>query len=170
MDERSLRAWRLFLEIHSRVIAQLEVELRDDTGMPLSWYRCGTTSGSDVEVSRSSRLLTSARSSSTDGGHWLRRSQRPREQKSPEDRPASDRCSSSDRTVWNCFQRPPGMLNLYFSRKRTASITISMSHCSAEVRSRLCAAGDTRPLEVRSALQASACSYRRVARTAPCGS
>lgn len=38
MDERSLRAWRLFLEAHSRVTAQLEVELRDDTGMPLTWY------------------------------------------------------------------------------------------------------------------------------------
>ena len=33
-----MRAWRLFLEAHSRLMAQLEVELREATGMPLTWY------------------------------------------------------------------------------------------------------------------------------------
>ena len=38
MDERSMRAWRLFLEVHARVVNRLELELRDETGMPLTWY------------------------------------------------------------------------------------------------------------------------------------
>lgn len=38
MDDRSMRTWRLFLEVHSRVVNRLEVELREETGMPLTWY------------------------------------------------------------------------------------------------------------------------------------
>lgn len=38
MDDRSMRAWRLFLEVHARVVNRLELELRDETGMPLTWY------------------------------------------------------------------------------------------------------------------------------------
>ena len=38
MDDRSMRAWRLFLEAHARLMTQLEVELREATGMPLTWY------------------------------------------------------------------------------------------------------------------------------------
>lgn len=38
MDDRSMRAWRLFLEVHARVVNRLEVELREETGMPLTWY------------------------------------------------------------------------------------------------------------------------------------
>lgn len=38
MDERQMRAWRLFLEVHARVLSRLELELRDETGMPLTWY------------------------------------------------------------------------------------------------------------------------------------
>jgi DNA-binding MarR family transcriptional regulator len=37
-DQRSLRAWRLFLEAHARVIAQLEEDLRQSSGLPLTWY------------------------------------------------------------------------------------------------------------------------------------
>ena len=33
-----MRAWRLFLESHARLLSRLEVELRDETGMPLTWY------------------------------------------------------------------------------------------------------------------------------------
>jgi len=38
VDEREMRAWRLFLEAHARLMTQLEVELREQTGMPLAWY------------------------------------------------------------------------------------------------------------------------------------
>ena len=33
-----MRTWRLFLEAHARLVNRLEVELRDETGMPLTWY------------------------------------------------------------------------------------------------------------------------------------
>ena len=33
-----MRAWRLFLEVHARVVNRLELELREETGMPLTWY------------------------------------------------------------------------------------------------------------------------------------
>ncbi len=33
-----MRAWRLFLESHARLLSRLEVELREETGMPLTWY------------------------------------------------------------------------------------------------------------------------------------
>lgn len=38
MDERQMRTWRLFLEAHARVLNLLEIELREETGMPLTWY------------------------------------------------------------------------------------------------------------------------------------
>lgn len=38
VDDREMRAWRLFLEVHARLMARLESELRDETGMPLTWY------------------------------------------------------------------------------------------------------------------------------------
>jgi DNA-binding MarR family transcriptional regulator len=38
VDGQSLRSWRLFLEAHARVIARLEEELREATGLPLTWY------------------------------------------------------------------------------------------------------------------------------------
>jgi DNA-binding MarR family transcriptional regulator len=37
-DQQSLRAWRLFLEAHARVTAQLEEDLLQTGGLPLSWY------------------------------------------------------------------------------------------------------------------------------------
>lgn len=33
-----MRAWRLFLEAHARVVNRLESELREEAGMPLTWY------------------------------------------------------------------------------------------------------------------------------------
>lgn len=33
-----LRAWRTFLEAHSRVVRQLELEMRRDQDLPLTWY------------------------------------------------------------------------------------------------------------------------------------
>lgn len=38
MDDREMRTWRLFLETHARIMSRLEAELRDETGMPLTWY------------------------------------------------------------------------------------------------------------------------------------
>lgn len=37
-DQQSFRAWRLFLEAHARVTTQLEEDLRQSSGLPLTWY------------------------------------------------------------------------------------------------------------------------------------
>jgi DNA-binding MarR family transcriptional regulator len=38
VDQQAMRAWRLFLVAHARLTAQLEEELREQAGMPLTWY------------------------------------------------------------------------------------------------------------------------------------
>ena len=37
-DEQRLEAWRLFLQTHARVLAQLEQELDAERHLPLTWY------------------------------------------------------------------------------------------------------------------------------------
>lgn len=38
MNPGTMRSWRAFLEAHARTVRQLETELEEMTGLPLTWY------------------------------------------------------------------------------------------------------------------------------------
>ena len=63
-----LRAWRGFLEAHSSITRQLEKELREERGLPLSWYDVLvqlTEAGGEVRMHRLASSLLLSRSATT---------------------------------------------------------------------------------------------------------
>jgi DNA-binding MarR family transcriptional regulator len=63
-----LRAWRGFLEAHSWITRELERELREERGLPLSWYDVLvqlSEAGGDMRMHRLASSLLLSRSATT---------------------------------------------------------------------------------------------------------